>query len=246
MMKELLTRKMIIPLVICFALCLAGCKPNSDVNEANFDDVTAPAQAAPTSAMPPTQTTPTGGETQSPVFAPPAQTTTQPQTAPPDNETQTPGSTFMNQTDPSEPAPATAEKVKLSDISDGTEVKITVSGGVVESEAVIIGGEVLAYDANYIFGNLKDAGGKESAGFIVIGMTAVDSSSMKYAIYNSIYSITIEEGEYSFSCNDETIPLTIPAQTINGHFSVPLVAIAKAIGATVEWDEAVQTISFFY
>jgi hypothetical protein len=112
-----------------------------------------------------------------------------------------------------------------------------------------MGDEVLIPDYPYTFGQLKDAGG-ETAGFWTITFNTQGAKDYKERIIiydlSHMYTIELVEGEYSFTCNDETFPLTVPAQTIDDMVHVPLIALAKAINATVEWDADEQAIKFFY
>ncbi len=43
--------------------------------------------------------------------------------------------------------------------------------------------------------------------------------------------------------NDKEIPLDVPAQLINDRTLVPLRAVSEALGCTVEWDDATQTVT---
>lgn len=55
--------------------------------------------------------------------------------------------------------------------------------------------------------------------------------------------ITIKIGVTVMMANDKEITLDVPAQLINNRTLVPLRAIAEALGNTVEWDGATQTVT---
>ena len=55
--------------------------------------------------------------------------------------------------------------------------------------------------------------------------------------------ITIKIGVTVMMANDKEITLDVPAQLINDRTLVPLRAIAEALGNTVEWDGATQTVT---
>ena len=131
-------------------------------------------------------------------------------------------------------------------LSDGTKVKLFISGQEV-LWAIIMGDEVLIPDYPYTFGKLKEADGIEKAGFLTLTITERGVNYKEnITIYNSLYTINLVEGEDSFTCNGETFSLTVPAQTIDDDIYVPLLALAEAINATVEWDADAQAIKFFY
>ena len=130
--------------------------------------------------------------------------------------------------------------------NDNTEVRLIVSGQEIVHRGVIIGGEVLVPDFSFVFGQLKDAGGVESAWFWGVSIDDASAGTERAVIFNNSYNVSITNGEYFFTVNDEILPLIVPAQTINGSIHLPLIAIAEAIGATIEWNEPEQSISFFY
>lgn len=240
-MKKMLFNTSALLVRLCFfTLFFSGCNANKSSTLATppNNEIETP------DSITPSQTAPPNNETPTPDSITPSQTASPTETSTPHIDSQVPGSASRNQIHPSESAPVTALETGLE---DGTEVKLIVSGQELENHrAVIIGGEALISDHSYIFGSLKDAGGIENAGFWT-GFSVDTALNRESAfIENSQYSVKIVEGEYSFICNDKTIPLTVPAQKINGQFMVPLKAIAEAINANVEWDEATQTISFFY
>ena len=190
---------------------------NANKNDDNMDNK---------SVVLPTQTVPPNRETQDTTL---------------DVETPTQDSASINQADQTEPQNTTGINTGLP---DDTKVRLFVS----EQEihwAIIMGDEVLIPDYPYIFGQLKDAGGIEWSGFWTI--SSVDTNNIENVlIYNSLYTIEIVEEEYSFTCNDETLPLTVPAQEIDGRFYLPLIALAEAINAATEWDADAQAIHFYY
>ena len=229
-------------IICCFIIFLSGC--NANKNDDNMDNK---------NVVLPTQTVPPNRETQSP------DSITNTQTMPPDNEMQTPitmsstqttaleietptqGSASINQADWAEPQNTTRINTGLP---DGTKVRLFVSGQEIHW-AIIMGDDVLIPDYPYIFGQLKDAGGIELSGFWTI--SSADTTNIENAlIYNSLYTIEIVEEEYSFTCNDKTLPLTVPAQEIDGRFYLPLIALAEAINAAAEWDADAQAIHFYY
>ena len=185
------------------------------------------------------------GETQPPDNTAPAQTeqpipTNTPHPTQTDEE-QPPDLTVIEDTEPAEP-----ESTVTVDFIDGTEARLIVNGReLTQHWAVLIGGEALVPDFTYVFGSLNDADG-QCTGFFSIGVADTNTNLKTAVIMNPAHNITIVEGEYSFTHNDAIIPLTVPAQMIRDTFHVPLMAIADAIGATVEWDEAAQAISFFF
>jgi len=208
----------VIVTIACFLMFLSGCS----ANKANDADITshAPGESS------------TGATTPTPSAAPKNETPTDPSNLK-NNETQTPDTT----------SPTTGINTGLT---DGTKVKLFVSGKEVHW-AIIMGDEVLVPDYPYTFGQLKDADG-ENAEFWTLTLTSHGPKDYKegVTIYNSLYTIELVEGEYSFTCNDETFTLTVPAQTIDDEIHLPLLALAEAINATVEWDADAQAIHFFY
>ncbi len=56
-------------------------------------------------------------------------------------------------------------------------------------------------------------------------------------------TITLVIGSNQLKRGDETVTLDVPAQTINDRTMVPLRAIFEALGATVDWEEATQTVT---
>ena len=214
----------VIVTIACFLMFLSGCS----ANKANNADITshAPGESS------------TGATTPTPHAAPENDTPTDGSMSPDpsnlkNNETQTPDTTL----------PTTGINTGLT---DGTKVKLFVSGKEVHW-AIIMGDEVLVPDYPYTFGQLKDADG-ENAEFWTLTLTSHGPKDYKegVTIYNSLYTIELVEGEYSFTCNDETFTLTVPAQTIDDEIHLPLLALAEAINATVEWDADAQAIHFFY
>ncbi len=55
--------------------------------------------------------------------------------------------------------------------------------------------------------------------------------------------ITLQIGSTTLKNGGNETALDVPAQTINGRTMVPLRAIFEALGATVEWDDATQTVT---
>ena len=234
---------MAVVIMVCFSMFLSGCNAAKDVDNANGSGITSPTPTTSTTGLAlPIPIAPTNNGTQTSDSITPTASPTE--TSTPSVESQTPSSTPTSQINPSESASESALEI---DLSDGKEVSIIVSGQkAVTGMAVIMGGEVFVLDYNYVFENLKGRDGIENAGFLSYFAVDTTKNIETAVITNAQYYLKIVEGEYSFTCNDETMPLTIPAQTINGRFAVPLIALSEAINATVEWNEATQTILFFY
>ncbi len=253
-MQKKFINTLVLLVTMCFlTLFFSGCKANkSPIQTASPMETATPTQATapseeiktPASTATPAETPTPSAELQTPDSITSAPTATPTETPSPSLVSQTPGSTSANQINSSESVNVKALETGLE---DGTEVKLFVSGQeLVKLYAVIMDGEILVPDFTSVFGKLKNASGNESAGFWSLSFVDKKSNIETVVIENSQYSIKIVEGEKSFICNDEVIPLTVPAQRINGHIMVPLNSIADAINATVEWDEAAQAISFFY
>jgi len=123
---------------------------------------------------------------------------------------------------------------------NGTEVKIIVSGqdqsgfiNKLKQAPVIKDGEVLVPISAHVFEFLVDLDGNNAGFYAVLGFDSIESVYLA-VIANDLYDVRVFEGEYSFACNNETVPLAVPAQRINDELMLPLKAIAEAIGATVE------------
>ena len=56
-------------------------------------------------------------------------------------------------------------------------------------------------------------------------------------------TIQLTIGSDKLQKGDEVVTLDVPAQTINDRTLVPLRAIFEALGATVDWEEATQTVT---
>ena len=56
-------------------------------------------------------------------------------------------------------------------------------------------------------------------------------------------TIQLTIGSDKLQKGDEVVTLDVPAQTINDRTMVPLRAIFEALGATVDWEEATQTVT---
>lgn len=61
---------------------------------------------------------------------------------------------------------------------------------------------------------------------------------MDNAISGGGSAITIKLGSNEMKCKDKTIYLETPAKAVGGRTMVPIRAIAEALGARVEWDQA--------
>jgi len=271
MQKKSIFMAIMVATICCFTLFLTGCNANSDNNDYNHNDVNVelhtPEETPTTTPNEETQTTDanqipdtyqtsdetyddsllylpldtdnytdtTQAEEPTPnVETPPVETTSPVQTEPP------------TQAEPPTQPPTTSGGTLVTGLGDGTQVRLMLSGReLTQHWAIIIGDEVLIPDFSYVFGNLLDAGGVERLNFW--GLSAADmlAGTERAVIFNDSYNISIYKSEYSFTVNDVTLPLTVPAQTLNGTLHLPLVAIANAIGATVEWNEAEQMIHFF-
>ena len=226
--KRNLIAVIMIAVICCSLMLLFGCGTNGS-NENSVIDGTNGESVE--NIMSPPDTTP-------PIQTEPAtQETTQ------GDEEQPPDSPAIDDTEPAESMhTATVD----ANFDDGAEARLIVSGReLVQHWAVLMGSEALVPDFTYIFGNLNCADG-QNAGFFSIGVSDTNTNLKTAVIMNSAHNITIVEGEYSFTHNDVIMPLTVPAQMIRGTFHVPLMAIANAIGAAVEWDEAAQAILFFF
>jgi len=232
----------------CIILSAAACSNALPTNHGaqSPGDLTSSMPVSQTPIMVPTETaeptntiseartqkeTPTPNETQIP-------------TPVPDGDLSTPVTGAVDPGQTKQPANATATKTGLP---DGTIIDLVISDQA-NYQALIMHDDFLVADYAYAFGQLKDADGVNPAGFLEISISSASEDGYKNnaIIYNAYYNITIVEGETSFICNDTVIPLTVPAQMIDGCFYVPLLAPAEAIHATVEWDADTQTLRFFY
>ena len=271
MRKQSIITTAMVTTICCFTLFLTGCNANSDNNDYNHNDTNIElqtpketlttthneeTQTADTNQTPDTDQTPDETYDDAPLYLPldtdNYTDTTQAEEPTPNVETPPVETTPPVQTEPpaqAEPPtqpPATNRGTLDTGLGDGTQVRLILSGReLTQHWAIIIGDEVLIPDFSYVFGNLLDAGGVERLNFWGLSATDMLAGTERAVIFNDSYNISIYKGEYSFTVNDVTLPLTVPAQTLNGTLHLPLVAIANAIGATVEWNEAEQMIHFF-
>jgi hypothetical protein len=150
------------------------------------------------------------------------------QTTPPNGTTQT-------------PKPATDIEIT---VDNGTEVKIIVSDEELSfdgQQPIVKDGEVLVPVLG-VFEHLLGANENTDAPFTV----KWDEATSTATIRNSWYTVVIIKGEHTFTCNNKSLDTSVPLQTINGVFMLPLKAIAEAMGVTVEWNQTTKAISVFY
>ncbi|MDR3239533.1 MAG: copper amine oxidase N-terminal domain-containing protein [Clostridiales bacterium] len=118
--------------------------------------------------------------------------------------------------------PVSTTEIVISDDS-GTKVKLIVSG----KELMFDGQQPIVKDGEVfvpvygVFENLDGANGNQDAPFTV----KWDETTSTATIRNTWYNVTV---------------------TANDLFMIPLLEVAEAIDATVEWDETAKTMSVFY
>jgi hypothetical protein len=145
-----------------------------------------------------------------------------------------------------EPQPDTSTQ---SNLNDYTEIKVIVSEVELDftgrNAPILIDGEVLSDEYDYIFANLKDKNGV-NAGFISAIASDMGQTFYKAVISNDQYNLLFIEGEETFTLNGETIPLAVPAQRIDSSFMIPMMVAASAVGILPVLDESTQTLSISY
>lgn len=233
MKKKLYKTKIIIPLVFCFAICIAGCSKKASIDSAENEGAVSPAQTAlPVEASQQLDSTP----------------------LPQDEAPQTPDSTDIPQ-DVVSPTPELTETSQndilqtpistvTNDIAENDGIKVTVSGKELTfdgQQPIHKNGEVLI-PVYGVFEKLDGANGNKDAPFTV----KEDDATSTVTIKNKWYTVSITEEKQTFTCNGKEITAGTPSQRINGVLMLPLRAIAEAMDVTVEGDEAAGTISIFY
>ncbi len=255
-------KKIILQLVICFVICFSGCSQKADIDSADssgmtlsaqptgqYENQTQPMPQSEVSQTPVPALTPDTPELSNKVSQTPAPTST-PDTPELSNKvsqtpvpTSTPDTPKVSHKVSQTPKTTTKPTSKNQGVSY-KEAKVIVSGKEITfdgQQAIIKDGDVLI-PVYGVFEKLEGANGNKSAPFTV----KWDETASVATIRNSWYTVTATAGEETITCNGKTITPAVPPQTIDGVFMLPLRAVAKAIDATVDWDETAATISIFY
>lgn len=108
-----------------------------------------------------------------------------------------------------------------------TKPKVVVNGKEIETEAIIKDGRTL----------IPVRGVFEELGYIV----SWDNDTKTAVITNDAYKISIQNGQTTFICNNQTIIPDVPQQNVDSHFYIPLRSIAESISAEVDWNGETKT-----
>lgn len=109
----------------------------------------------------------------------------------------------------------------------GEGVNIVINGEAVEAKGIIVESSTL----------VPVRGVFEKLGFDV----NYEESSKTAVLSDGGYTVTITDGKDVIFVNDKEIAVLPAAQIYDGHFLLPLRAIAEAVGATVDWDAESRT-----
>ncbi len=77
----------------------------------------------------------------------------------------------------------------------------------------------------------------EELGFEV----SYDAETKTAVLENSRYTVSMTSGDSVFYVNEEAVTPAVPQQIYDGHFMLPLRAVAEAIDADVDWVEDTKT-----
>lgn len=70
-----------------------------------------------------------------------------------------------------------------------------------------------------------------------------DEKTQTVTATKDITTITVIIGSQQATVNGQVKPLDVPAQIINGRTLVPVRFISESLGASVIWDETIQTVT---
>ena len=110
------------------------------------------------------------------------------------------------------------------------------------ANSILLSGQEVKFDAPPIIVNGRVLIPVRSVTTALGATVTWDDSDQKVIISRNGVVLEFELGDDSMKVNDETVPLDVPAQIINGRMVVPLRVLVERLGLNVEWDDTSKIV----